>query len=202
MDEHDAFIDFEKVVTGQETRTTIMIRNIPNKVSASLLLGVLNTCALGVIDFLFMPIDMNSPQGNNLGYAFVNLMYPRVVLQIINHMDGLYWPFGNSFKKCEICYSRIQGLDNLIALFKDSGQSITYPLYLSSELQQHFHNRSNTTMANSHCKPELSVSLIKHGTMENSPYTLSCPPSIQMPVLLVPTLRKMTMNDLLNQFEK
>lgn len=50
-------INFERVIANKDKRTTLMIRNIPNKYSISALQEEINSCFEGKYDFLYLPLD-------------------------------------------------------------------------------------------------------------------------------------------------
>ncbi|XP_052181732.1 protein MEI2-like 2 isoform X2 [Diospyros lotus] len=50
-------LDLEKIKTGEDTRTTLMIKNIPNKYTSKMLLAAIDENHRGNYDFLYLPID-------------------------------------------------------------------------------------------------------------------------------------------------
>jgi hypothetical protein len=60
-------------------RTTVMIRNIPNKYKQICLMKEINVKHQGKYDFLYLPIDFQN--GANVGYAFLNFMHPLFILE-------------------------------------------------------------------------------------------------------------------------
>jgi len=50
-------IRLELIKAGKDSRTTIMIKNIPNKYSQKMLLGAINKSFAGTYNFLYLPID-------------------------------------------------------------------------------------------------------------------------------------------------
>ncbi|XP_044978025.1 protein terminal ear1 homolog isoform X1 [Hordeum vulgare subsp. vulgare] len=117
-----------------ETRTTVMIRNIPNKYSQKLLLNMLdNHCIeynkkieagegagepLSSYDFLYLPIDFNNKC--NVGYGFVNLTTPEAAVRLYKAFHKQPWEVYNSRKICQVTYARVQGLEALKDHFKNS----------------------------------------------------------------------------------
>ncbi|TKY60212.1 terminal ear1 [Spatholobus suberectus] len=115
-----------------DSRTTVMIRNIPNKYSQKLLLNMLdNHCIhcneqigesndqlLSSYDFVYLPIDFNNKC--NVGYGFVNMTSPEATLRLYNAFHLQPWEVFNSRKICEVTYARVQGLKALKEHFKNS----------------------------------------------------------------------------------
>lgn len=53
----DYTVDMEKIMQGNERRTTIMIRNIPNRYTQESLLKVIDVKFQGQYDFFYLPMD-------------------------------------------------------------------------------------------------------------------------------------------------
>ncbi|KAK6922317.1 RNA recognition motif domain [Dillenia turbinata] len=116
----------------RDTRTTVMIKNIPNKYSQKLLLNMLdNHCIhcneqiangddqpLSSYDFVYLPIDFNNKC--NVGYGFVNMTSPEATLRLYKAFHLQHWEVFNSRKICEVTYARLQGLEALKEHFKNS----------------------------------------------------------------------------------
>lgn len=60
-------LNIERVLAGDETRTALMIRNIPNKYNQKMMLQTLETNHRGNFDFFYLPIDFKNKC--NVGYA-------------------------------------------------------------------------------------------------------------------------------------
>lgn len=57
-DENDQFVlHAERLRLGYERRTTLMIRNIPNKYTQKMLLAAVDETSRGLYDFFYLPID-------------------------------------------------------------------------------------------------------------------------------------------------
>merc|ERR1711977_264384 len=55
------------------SRTTVMMRNIPNTLTRDMLLDIINTEGfVGCYDFVYLPMDFKSMAA--LGYSFINFM--------------------------------------------------------------------------------------------------------------------------------
>ncbi|GAB4829281.1 hypothetical protein Ancab_018949 [Ancistrocladus abbreviatus] len=116
----------------RDSRTTVMIKNIPNKYSQKLLLNMLdNHCIhcneqiadgddqpVSSYDFLYLPIDFNNKC--NVGYGFVNMTSPEATLRLYKAFHKQHWEVFNSRKICEVTYARVQGLEALKEHFKNS----------------------------------------------------------------------------------
>jgi len=50
-------IDFKAIIDEQDTRTTIMIKNIPNRIQKTDLIDLINKKFYGGYDFIYLPID-------------------------------------------------------------------------------------------------------------------------------------------------
>ncbi|OAY84450.1 Protein terminal ear1 [Ananas comosus] len=114
----------------RDSRTTVMIKNIPNKYSQKLLLNMLdNHCIhcneqtadgepFSAYDFVYLPIDFNNKC--NVGYGFVNLTSPEASFRLYKAFHKQPWEVFNSRKICQVTYARLQGLEALKEHFKNS----------------------------------------------------------------------------------
>lgn len=55
-----------------------MIKNIPSKLRRNELLGLINENNSDRWDYFYLPMDLK--EGNNLGYAFINMTHPLYVI--------------------------------------------------------------------------------------------------------------------------
>jgi len=101
-----------------DNRTTLMIRNIPNKYTQRMLIEQLDRENPGCYDFLYLPIDFKN--NCNVGYAFVNMVNTDYLPAFYASLHNKRWERFNSEKVCEIAYARIQGLEQLLEHFKNS----------------------------------------------------------------------------------
>ncbi|KAG5520744.1 hypothetical protein RHGRI_033356 [Rhododendron griersonianum] len=114
----------------RDSRTTVMIKNIPNKYSQKLLLNMLdNHCIhcneniadggpFSSYDFLYLPIDFINKC--NVGYGFVNMTSPEATLRLYKAFHHQNWVVFNSKKICEVTYARLQGVEALKEHFRNS----------------------------------------------------------------------------------
>ena len=112
-------VDPEMIRRGLDHRTTIMLRNIPNKLQLRELTRLLNAYCEGTFDFCYLRVDF----GNrcNVGYAFINFVEPADILPFHAAFSNVKWNIYNSDKVAQICYATIQGRECLVERFRNSG---------------------------------------------------------------------------------
>jgi hypothetical protein len=115
---HVFSIVIDHILSGGDPRTTIMLRNIPNKYTRDMLLEDLDMQFRGSFDFLYLPMDFNNDC--NMGYAFLNFIAPSTIVPFYNAFHGRRWNRFNSEKIAEVTYGKIQGKYALIEHFKKS----------------------------------------------------------------------------------
>ncbi len=111
-------LDPQKILDGLDTRTTIMIKNIPNKYTQQMLLMTIDKHFASTYDFFYLPIDFKNKC--KVGYAFVNFLDYSVIPAFYREMNGNKWGEFKSEKICAIAYARIQGQAALIQHFQSS----------------------------------------------------------------------------------
>ncbi|KAL5213378.1 hypothetical protein ABZP36_024225 [Zizania latifolia] len=111
-------LDLEKIIPGKDTRTTLMIKNIPNKYTSNMLLEVINETHEGTYDFFYLPIDFKNKC--NVGYAFINMASPVYIVSFYKAFAGRKWEKFNSEKVVSLAYARIQGQAALVNHFQNS----------------------------------------------------------------------------------
>ena len=72
IDSPKNIINIEKIIKGDDKRTTLIIRNIPNKYTISLLLKELNKNFYDKFNVIYLPQDYAN--NSNLGYGFINFI--------------------------------------------------------------------------------------------------------------------------------
>ena len=105
-------LDINKVISLEDKRTTIMIKNIPNKFNKDLLLSIINQNFKGTYDLFILPTDVNKYK--NFGYAFINFTCSYYIPYFYYMFNGKMWSSTNSKKVCELTYSKVQGKNNLL----------------------------------------------------------------------------------------
>ena len=105
-------VNLENVISGQDERTTLMIRNIPNKYTSKMLLEKIDRLHCNRWDFFYLPIDLKN--NCNVGYAFINFVEPTFIVPFFEDLNAKYWERFNSEKICDLTYGRIQGKTDLV----------------------------------------------------------------------------------------
>ncbi|XP_042501922.1 protein MEI2-like 4 isoform X7 [Macadamia integrifolia] len=108
----------DRIVRGEDTRTTLMIKNIPNKYTSKMLLAAIDEQHRGTYDFIYLPIDFKNKC--NVGYAFINMIDPLHISHFYQTFNGKKWEKFNSEKVASLAYARIQGKAALISHFQNS----------------------------------------------------------------------------------
>ena len=106
-------IDIKRILSLEDRRTTLMIKNIPNKFKRDLLLKIINENFKGAYDLFILPTDANGYK--NFGYSFINFTSSYYIPYFYYLFDHKKWSSTNSQKICEITYSKIQGRNNLLS---------------------------------------------------------------------------------------
>jgi len=119
-DNKNLVLDLDNVEQGRDTRTSLMVRNIPNKYTQQMLLSEFaeNGLGPGIIDFFYLPIDFKNRC--NRGYAFINFVEFKDILPFHRKYFGKHWSTFNSDKICDITYARIQGKAAMLKRFENS----------------------------------------------------------------------------------
>lgn len=105
-------IDLMKILTQEDQRTTLMIKNVPNKFTKEHFLSIFNKRFEGKFNLFLLPTDVKEKK--NYGYAFINFISSFYILNFYNTFHGKRWENTNSVKVCEIVYSKIQGVPRMI----------------------------------------------------------------------------------------
>ncbi|XP_039045270.1 protein MEI2-like 1 [Hibiscus syriacus] len=111
-------LDIDRIIREEDSRTTLMIKNIPNKYTSKMLLAAIDEHCRGTYDFIYLPIDFKNKC--NVGYAFINMIDPKQIIPFYKAFNGKKWEKFNSEKVASIAYARIQGKAALITHFQNS----------------------------------------------------------------------------------
>ncbi|KAI8274836.1 hypothetical protein K4K60_009214 [Colletotrichum sp. SAR11_57] len=135
---HHNHVDVNRIREGTDVRTTIMLRNIPNKVDQAMLKRIVDESSWGKYDFMYLRIDFANDC--NVGYAFINFVDPLDIIDFVNTRGNQRWNCFKSDKVAEISYASesfrlwvamsnpvanqtreaIQGKDCLVQKFRNS----------------------------------------------------------------------------------
>lgn len=102
------------------TRTTVMMKNLPNNYTRDMFLGMLNKLGFARrYDFVYLPFDFKRKA--NLGYAFVNLLDSQTVEAFWKTFDGFSKWSIPSKKVCRVSWSvPHQGLEEHVERYRNS----------------------------------------------------------------------------------
>ena len=103
-------LNLDDIVSGKDTRTTVMIRNIPIKYTDE----ILNESLVefhGKYDCLYLPYDYE--KNGNKGYAFINFINPLHILYFYEKFNGKKWDLFESSKICELNCAHFQGINEI-----------------------------------------------------------------------------------------
>ena len=112
------WVKFFTMVAGADRRTTLMLKNIPNKYTQKTLLEAIDEQMEGKYDFFYLPIDFKNRC--NIGYAFINMISLNAVVEFYDAFNGRKWTRFNSEKVASVAYARIQGKQALVGHFRNS----------------------------------------------------------------------------------
>ncbi|EAA28006.3 hypothetical protein GE21DRAFT_4404 [Neurospora crassa] len=124
---HHNHVDVNRIREGIDVRTTIMLRNIPNKVDQAMLKRIIDESSWGKYDFMYLRIDFANDC--NVGYAFINFVDPLDIVDFVNTRGNQRWNCFKSDKVAEISYATIQGKDCLVQKFRNSSVMLEAPHY-------------------------------------------------------------------------
>jgi hypothetical protein len=112
IEEVNLNLDINRVISLEDKRCTIMIKNIPNKFNRDLLLSIINQNFKGTYDLFILPTDINKYK--NFGYSFINFTSSYYIPYFYFMFNGKMWSNTNSQKVCELTYSKVQGKQDLL----------------------------------------------------------------------------------------
>ncbi|KAG8944255.1 hypothetical protein FRC04_002051 [Tulasnella sp. 424] len=111
-------VDLDKIASGMDTRTTIMIKNVPSRMTLSDMEAFINKVCEREYDFLYLRMDFVT--GNNVGYAFVNFIEVSSLLKFLQTYLGKRWNLYSSDKVMYAAYATYQGKAALVTKFQNS----------------------------------------------------------------------------------
>lgn len=103
-----------------EDRTTVMLRNLPNNYSRTMLLDLMDSQGFaGEYDFVYLPMDFSTQ--SNIGYAFVNATSAGMARRIWKAFDGFSAWSIPSRKVCFLSWSDFcHGLEANVERYRNS----------------------------------------------------------------------------------
>lgn len=144
----DNIIKIGNILKYKDKRTTLIIRNIPNKYNIALLLIELNEKFKNKFDMIFLPQD--KIKDSNLGFGFINFLNPLNLILFYDEFTGKKWNYFNSPKRCFLAYSNFQGKNELFN-------------YALKKLGiKNFNNINNNKILNEKIKKSLYINNIKN----------------------------------------
>lgn len=130
-DSHNFVVRIDRI--EGDKRTTVMVKNIPNKYTNQMLKELIDQNHANSYDFLYLPIDFKVylyliKNKCNMGYAFINFMDNTMIPSFHKEFHGQRWPHFNSekvsyffdYQICQLRYARIQGRSALLQHFQFS----------------------------------------------------------------------------------
>ena len=106
-------ISIVKIENGEDKRTSVIIKNIPNTLNKENIKQILE--GIGNINYLYLPFD--KVMNRNLGFAFVNVVNYKNIINLYNRLKEFKFQ-NDEFKNIiEINYSKVQGKNNLSKMF-------------------------------------------------------------------------------------
>ncbi|KAI9661873.1 MAG: hypothetical protein M1821_009112 [Bathelium mastoideum] len=111
-------VSIERIANGTDVRTTVMLRNIPNKMHLVDLKKFVDRSSYGKYDFIYLRIDFQNDC--NVGYAFINFENSESIINFMLDINNTTWTEFHSKKIAEVSYATIQGKDCLIQKFRNS----------------------------------------------------------------------------------
>ena len=104
---NDNKIKIDDIIIGKEKRTTLMLRNIPNKYTLNNVIEEIDRSFWGKYDYINLPIDYERKL--NLGYAFINFVDPMHIILFYETYHLKKWNKYKSEKKIDMTYADKQG---------------------------------------------------------------------------------------------
>jgi hypothetical protein len=105
-------LNINDILSQKDKRSTIMIKNIPNKFNQEYILSIINQNFRGTFDVFVLPTDINKLK--NFGYAFINFTSSYYIPYFYFLFNGKMWFGTNSQKICELAFSKVQGKKALL----------------------------------------------------------------------------------------
>ena len=140
VDSPKNIIHIENILKSKDKRTTLIIRNIPNRYTISLLLQEINKNYFRKYDVVYLPQDYIN--NSNLGFGFINFLDHMYLIMFYEEFVGKKWNCFNSNKRCQLAYSKYQGKNELtkyihkklgISSHYNSNENLKKSFYINNE---------------------------------------------------------------------
>mmetsp|Transcript_49725 Transcript_49725/g.160765 ORF Transcript_49725/g.160765 Transcript_49725/m.160765 type:complete len:350 (-) Transcript_49725:98-1147(-) len=103
---------------ANQTTTTLMLRNIPNKYTQNSLMEEIDSCGFkATYDFFYLPMDVHNR--SNVGYAFINFTDPADAERFRGVFIEHRFQKIHSRKVSSVCCGHVQGLDENLKHFEN-----------------------------------------------------------------------------------
>lgn len=134
----------ERIRASIDVRTSVMLRDLPNRMSVFEINRLLEWICPGTYDFSYLRIDFENQ--HNVGYVFVNFLKAEDIIPFLDRVVGHRWQIYNSEKIAQLSYANIQGTECLVERFRNSAVSSQWPPFrpklwnnIENHSYSHFH---------------------------------------------------------------
>ena len=111
---------------GLDKRTSIIIKNIPDYISDDQFRNIILHLNKN-IDFFYVPSNIKTRK--NLRVAFVNVLESKQIVPIYMGLYKMKFVYNSPNIEMEICYSKVQGKEQLMRRF------FPFPLFINNNLK-------------------------------------------------------------------
>ena len=116
----------KNVNLGLDKRTSIIIKNIPDYISDDQFRNIILHLNKN-IDFFYVPSNIKTRK--NLRVAFVNVLESKQIVPIYMGLYKMKFVYNSPNIEMEICYSKVQGKEQLMRRF------FPFPLFINNNLK-------------------------------------------------------------------
>ena len=116
----------KNVNLGLDKRTSIIIKNIPDYISDDQFRNIILNLNKN-IDFFYVPSNIKTRK--NLRVAFVNVLESKQIVPIYMGLYKMKFVYNSPNIEMEICYSKVQGKEQLMRRF------FPFPLFINNNLK-------------------------------------------------------------------
>ncbi|KAL7413688.1 hypothetical protein BDY24DRAFT_48422 [Mrakia frigida] len=120
-------VRLDRISQRLEYRTTVMIKDIPNKLSRAALISILDSVVPLGYDFVYLRMDFQNRC--NVGYAFVNFSSVEALWTFAAYKMNTKWMIFSSEKVLQLSFANVQGKDALMNKFRNSAVMLQEDAY-------------------------------------------------------------------------